>query len=103
MEKHGGGDYYDAKERYSVKNAASTEGYADELLEGGVTSKAEKAMVNTFRKLDDNEILSREDIANISQFISFQRDRSPSAKVHHRMLEELFRAVGYDVEDYWDR
>jgi hypothetical protein len=59
-------------------------------------------MVNTFQKLDDGESLTREDIANISQFISFQRDRSPAAKMHHRMLEELFRAVGYDVKDYWE-
>lgn len=102
VEKHGGGDYFDPIERYSIENAASTEGYADELLESGVTSKAEKAIVNTFRKVDDNQSLSKEDIANLSQFVSFQRDRSPASKMHHRMVEELFRTVNYEVEDYWE-
>ena len=102
VEQHGGGDYYDPIERYPVKKAASSENYAEGLLESDATNRAEKAMVNSLRKLDSGEELSDEDIANISQFVSFQRDRSPAAKIHHRMRGELWTAAGKDVDDFWE-
>ncbi|MFC7130558.1 DUF4238 domain-containing protein [Haloferax chudinovii] len=102
VEKHGGGDYYDPIDRFSVENAASTENYADGLFESNETTRAEKAMVESLRKIDNGSDLSEEDIANISQFIVFQRDRSPKAKTFHRLRHEIFQAAGVPVEADWE-
>ena len=73
VEKHGGGDYYDPIDRFSVEKAASSENYADGLFESNETTQAEKAMVESLRKMDNERDLSEGDIANISQFIIFVR------------------------------
>ncbi|WP_458190934.1 hypothetical protein [Haladaptatus sp. NG-WS-4] len=85
VEKHGGGDYYDPIDKFPVGKAASSENYAEGFFEGDETNQAENAMVKALKRIIDNKALSEENIARLTQFIVFQRDRSPRAKTFHRL------------------
>lgn len=102
VEKHGGGDYYDPIDRFSVGKAASSENYADGFLEGDETNRAENAMVKALRKVIDDRNLSKKDIAHLSQFIVFQRDRSPRAKTFHRLKEKISQTAGIPIRGDWE-
>lgn len=102
VEQHGGGEYYDPIDRFPVRKAAATESYADGLLEEDETTRAEGAMVRALRNIIDGSSLTENDIAHLSQFIAFQRDRSPRAKLFHRLKEEISQVAGSPVEDYWE-
>jgi len=102
VEKHGGGDYYDPIDRFPVREAASSENYANRFFEGDETNRAENAMVKALRKIIDTKTLSEKDIAHISQFIVFQRDRSPRAKTFHRLKEEISQTAGIPIRGNWE-
>lgn len=102
VEKHGGGDYYDAKDRYSINKAASAEEYADGFLEHKQVNNIEKVDVEALRKIVSGTSLSDQDIAHISQFVVLQRDRSPKAKVFHETNQEISRVVGGPVDHHWE-
>lgn len=102
VEKHGGGDYYDPIEKYPVGRAASSENYAGGLFEGDETNRAENAMVKALRKIIDDKSLLEKDIAHLSQFVAFQRDRSPRAKTFHRLKEEISETAGVPIRGNWE-
>lgn len=102
VKKHGGGDYFDPIEEYPISKAAASEGYAGGILESDETTRAENAMVQALRSLDNDSKLSEEDIAHLSQFVAFQRVRSPRAKVFHRLREDVSNTAGIETEDLWE-
>jgi hypothetical protein len=101
VEKHGCGEYYDPIERYPTGEAASVEGYADGMFEGDETNRAENVMVQALRRVRDRDALSEEDIAHLSQFLIFQRDRSPRAKIFHQ-LKQIFPNMNAEEPSNWE-
>jgi hypothetical protein len=87
VEKHGGGEYYPPRDRYPISKAAAVESYAGGLLEEPLTNRAERAMKQAVSRLIDERKLTGQDIAHISQFIAFQRDRGPASKFFHQGME----------------
>lgn len=102
VDKHEGGDYYDPIDEYSIRQAASAENYAGGVLEDAETTRAENAIVGALGRVDNDRELSEEDIAHLSQFVTFQRDRSPRAKIYHTLREEISRTAGRDAENLWE-
>lgn len=102
VEEHGGGSYYDPIEEYPVGKAASSENYAGGLFEENETNRAENVMVIALRKIANNRDLIKRDIAHLSQFIAFQRDRSPQAKTYHRLKEEIAKTAGISTRENWE-
>lgn len=102
VEKHGGGDYKPPIDRYSVRKAAATGEFADELLESDETNRAENAMIKALRKIPAGEDLSQTDIAHLSQFIAFQQDRTAEAKLHFDAREKLLGEIGEPSDGYWE-
>lgn len=102
VEKHGGGGYYDPVDRFPVRRAASAESYAEGRLEDDETTRAENAMIRALRGVLNKSELSERDIAHLSQFIVFQRDRSPKAKMFHRLNEEIAKTAGSSIEGQWE-
>lgn len=94
VDKHEGGDYRPARDRYPVSKAASAEGFVDGLLEGGETIDAERVMIQALRKLRDHETLSRNDIAHVSQFVAFQMIRTPMSKYYFDAKQQLSGSPG---------
>lgn len=102
VEKHGGGDYKSPNNRYSVRNAASAEGFANGFLETDATTSAEKRMVRSLEKLQKAKELSEGDIAIISKFIGLQFSRTPDSKLHFDAREQLAELTGSEIDQYWE-
>jgi len=101
VEIHGGGDYYPPADRYPIKKAASHEGFADGFLETNQTNNAEKANVESIRRVVSQSDLREQDIAHLSQFIAFQQSRSPPSLLHfegRQFLNEYLDGKTSDLE-----
>jgi hypothetical protein len=100
VETHEGGDYRSAYDEYSVKKAASMENFAGEWLEQDEVNRMENAAKQVFEKLQETTILDEEAIVTISQFVTFQNDRTPSTRIHYEVRQQLGDLV--DNETDWD-
>lgn len=108
VEQHEGGGYHSPKDRYSINKAAAAEDFADEWFETDETSRVEREMAETIRKIIANESLVADDIARVSQFIAFQHSRTPQSKLFHDarqrlgdLVEETPDQVSDHFEDDW--
>lgn len=93
VEQHGGGGYHSPKDRYSINEAAAAEDFADKWFETDETNRVERETAETIRRIIAKEPLTRDDIAKISQFISFQHSRTPQSKLYHDARKRLGDAV----------
>lgn len=92
VDTHQGGDYRSAYDEYPVKNAASLESFADGWLEQDEVNRLENGAKNVFKMLQSTTDLDEEGIATISQYVTFQGDRTPSTRLHYegrRMLGDI--------------
>lgn len=109
IDTHPRGGYMPAKERYSVRKAASEEEYANGWLEGEKTNRIEQATIESIRRLRSEGEAKPTDIAHISQFLALQNDRCPESKLHFDARQWLKLSVGdaseivdFDLEQSWD-
>lgn len=110
VEIHEGGDYRSAYDEYSIRKAASMEGFADGWLEQDEVTRMENAAKQIFEKLQETTILDEEGIVTISQFVTFQGDRTPSTRRHYETRQLLGDLVDNATElndltlaDGWDK
>ena len=89
MKKHAGGDYYPPLDRYPIKKAAAIEGMVDGWFESDETTKTEKEMISSVRKVLNNDQLEDEDIGRLSQFVAFQKTRTPASILHYEARQHL--------------
>jgi len=89
VKKHAGGDYYPPLDRYPIKKAAAIEGMVDGWFESDETTKTEKEMISSVRKVLNNDQLEDEDIGRLSQFVAFQKTRTPASILHYEARQHL--------------
>lgn len=110
VEKHDGGDYRPPYDEYSVRKAASNEGFADGWLEQDKVTLMEDRLIRSLEKLPDKQDpLDEEDIACLSLFVAFQHDRTPESKLHFEgrqylgpVLDNRTNVDGLTLDQGWD-
>lgn len=102
VDKHAGGDYHPPIDRYSVREAASQEDFADGWLDRDEINRMEEGLVKALDKITRQTSLNEEDIACISQFLAFQHDRTPDTRLHYegRQLLGVLVDNSTDIEDF---
>lgn len=89
VKKHEGGDYYPPRDRHPIQKAAAIEGMVGGWFESDETTQTEKEMITSVRKILANDELEAEDIGRLSQFVAFQKSRTPSSILHYEARQNL--------------